>query len=160
MRYTASCRGAIKCGIVFWTIVTGTLLVQLGLQAAAVDGSAISPGPSDWPWWRGLKQDNISRESQEPPVRWSTNENGLWKTEIPGRGHGSPTLWGNRIFLPTPDEQAQVLSMLCLDRNSGRKLWETEVHRGAFMKRHAKNSQATATPACDGQKIFMPFMAQ
>jgi len=82
----------------------------------------------------------------------------VWKTDVPGRGHGSPCLWGDRIFLATADDKAQVQSVLCFDRRTGRQLWQTEVHRGGFMHSHEKGSQASVTPACDGQRVFVSFM--
>lgn len=113
----------------------------------------------DWPWWRGPKLDNIAPAPQAPPTRWSATENVLWKSDVPGRGHGSPAVWGGRIFLPTADEAAQAQYVLCFDRRNGRKLWQTELHRGALPKKHGKNSFASPTPACDGERVFLPFVA-
>jgi outer membrane protein assembly factor BamB len=134
----------------------------------------------DWPWWRGPTLDNIVPGAQDPPIRWSRTENVIWKTEVPGRGHGSPVLWGDRIFLPTAtstasvplapgsrqdgggtaDDKAKVQYVLCYDRKTGEKLWQTEIHRGGFMPMHSKNSHASATPACDGERVFVPFIVQ
>jgi outer membrane protein assembly factor BamB len=114
----------------------------------------------DWPWWRGPKLDNIAPAPQSPPTRWSATENVIWKSDVPGRGHGSPAIWGERIFLPTADEAAQTQCVLCFDRRSGKKLWQTEIHRGGFMRKHSKNSFASPTPACDGERVFMPFIAE
>ncbi len=114
----------------------------------------------DWPWWRGPKLDNIAPAPQTPPIRWSATENVLWKSDVPGRGHGSPAIWGERIFLPTADEEAQAQYVLCFDRRSGKKLWQTEIHRGGFPKKHSKNSFASPTPACDGERVFMPLVAE
>lgn len=54
----------------------------------------------DWPGWRGPRGDGISDETQVP-LRWSKSENIAWKTEIPGKGHSSPIIWGDRVFLTT-----------------------------------------------------------
>ena len=120
----------------------------------------VKPAAEDWPWWRGPNFDNIAAEQQDLPLRWSKTENVVWKTDVPGRGHGSPCLWGDRLFLPTADDEAGTLSILCTDRSSGRELWRTEIHRGGLMRMHPKNSHASATPACDGRYVFMPFIAQ
>ena len=124
------------------------------------DLPTIQPGPDDWPCWRGPKLDNCAAEPQDPPVRWSQTENVVWKTEVPGLGYGSPSLWGKHIFLVTADNAAQVQYLLCYDRPSGKKLWQTEVHRGGFMHQHPKGMQANSTPACDGQRVFVTFMVQ
>ena len=118
------------------------------------------PGEDDWPWWRGPTLDGVASPSQTPPIKWSEKENVIWKADVPGRGHGSPCIWGERIFLASADEEAEIQSLLCYDRNSGRKLWQVEIHRGGFMHRHGKNSHASATPACDGQLVFIAFMVK
>ena len=130
-------------------------------NASAVDDLApVRPAEDDWPWWFGPNLDNIGAAGQDPPVRWSETENVIWKIDVPGRGHGSPCLWADRIFLPSADDEAEVQNLFCYDRTSGRKLWRTEVHRGGFMRSHRKGSHASSTPACDGRYVFMPFMVQ
>lgn len=114
----------------------------------------------DWPWWRGPRQDNIAPSPQSPPTHWSATENIVWKTEVPGRGHSSPAIWGDRICLSTADEGAETQYVLGFDRRSGKKLWQTEIHRGGFMPKHSKNSFASPTPACDGERVFMPSIVQ
>jgi len=133
-----------------------------GIAATPVadDLPVVQPAADDWPWWRGLHRDNIAAPGQTPPLRWGLHENVLWKADIPGRGHSSPCLWGDRIFLTTADDQAQVQSMLCYDRATGQKCWQTEVHHGGFVRQHRKGSHASATPACDGQWVFAPFVSQ
>lgn len=131
----------------------------------------------DWPWWRGPTLDGKAVGPQ-PPTRWSEKENVLWRVNVPGLGHASPCIWGNRIFLAaaegTPGESTtrkgitivhpggsgEVQSLLCYDRATGKQRWRTDVHRGGFLSRHAKNSHATATPACDGQHVFVVFSNQ
>jgi hypothetical protein len=93
-------------------------------------------------------------------VRWSQTENVTWKTEVPGSGYGSPCIWGNRIFLATADDDAEVQQVVSYDRAGGKKLWQTEIHRGGFMHRHSKATHANSTAACDGQRVFITFMVQ
>jgi len=131
-----------------------------GKVPVKADLAPVRPGADDWSWWRGPNLDNVASTPQDPPVRWSETENVIWKVEVPGRGHGSPCLWGDRIFLPTADDENEVQYVLCYARSSGNKLWHTQVHRGGFMRSHRKGSHASSTPACDGQHVFMPFMVQ
>ncbi len=91
------------------------------------------------------------------PVEWSETQNVLWKVPIPGRGHSSPTIAGNRIYLATADERTQVQSVLALDRESGETIWKTDVSQGGFPKTHPKNTHATVTVACDGKRLFITF---
>jgi outer membrane protein assembly factor BamB len=93
------------------------------------------------------------------PLRWSETENVLWKTKVPGRGHASPTVVGDRIFLATADEAAEIQSVLCYDRRDGRQMWKVDVHTGGMERKgHQKSSQASATVAGDGERIFCNFL--
>ena len=86
-------------------------------------------------------------------------ENVLWKAQVPGRGHASPTVCGDKIFLATADEAQEVQSVLCYDRASGRNLWKVDVHTaGMDHHGHKKSSQASATVACDGERVFANFV--
>lgn len=109
----------------------------------------------DWPGWRGPTLDGHARG--EAPTSWSATENVVWKADVPGRGHGSPIVAGPRVFLAACDEKADVQSLLCYDRESGRKLWETEVHRGGAMRKNPKSTAASSTPACDGERVYINF---
>jgi outer membrane protein assembly factor BamB len=127
-------------------------------MAWAQGPDGITIGPADWPWWRGPNRNGIAA-AQKPPLKWSETENVLWKTAIPGRGHGSPIVVGDQIFLATADEDREIQSVLCFDRNSGRQRWQTEVHRGKFLTKglNKKSSHASATVACDGERLFINF---
>ncbi|MHC4400456.1 MAG: outer membrane protein assembly factor BamB family protein [Planctomycetota bacterium] len=131
-----------------------------GSASAADELAPVRPAADDWPWWCGPHRNNVAAEPQNAPVRWSETENVVWRADVPGRGHGSPCLWGDRIFLPTADDEAEVQYLLCYERAGGHKLWQTEVHRGGFMRSHRKGSHASSTPACDGHHVFVPFMVQ
>ena len=98
----------------------------------------------DWPQWRGPRGDGTSVESNIP-VRWSATENVRWKTPIPGKGHSSPVVWGDQIFLTTCLEGDQERMLLCLDRVSGKILWQNEVLKSPLEKKHKLNSYASAT---------------
>ena len=114
---------------------------------------------TDWPWWRGTRFDGIASAEQSPPLKWSDTENVLWKSPVPGRGHGSPTVVGPRVFLATAELEDQVQSVLAFDRATGKQLWRTEVHRGGFdPKGNTKSSHASSTVACDGERLFINFL--
>lgn len=116
-------------------------------------------GPGDWPWWRGPNRNGIADDKQSPPLKWSATENVVWKTVVPGRGHGSPTVVGDQIFLATADQATEVQSVLCFERQTGKQLWQTEIHRGGFEKKgNAKTSLASSTVACDGDHLFINFL--
>ncbi len=119
--------------------------------------SPLVPDKNDWPWWRGAGADGRSH-GDNVPTRWSATENIAWRTAVPGRGHASPIVWGDRVYLASADEQAEKQLLLAFDRNTGDQIWNREVHQGEFMAKHGKNSHASATPACDGERIYSVFV--
>jgi outer membrane protein assembly factor BamB len=91
-------------------------------------------------------------------VKWSESENVVWRAEVPGRGHSSPTVVGDRVFLTTADESQHIQFVLAFDRRSGKPLWKVEISRGGFPNRiHNKNTHATPTVASDGERLFANF---
>lgn len=129
------------------------------LLASLLLAPLVHAGESDWPWWRGPTRDGVAPAGQTPPLTWSATENVIWQAPVPGRGHGAPTVVGDRVFLAAADPQEQVQWMLGFDRKTGRQLWQTEIHRGGFdPKGNAKNTQASSTPACDGERVYVNFL--
>ena len=123
----------------------------------------IAVASTDWPWWRGPDRNGIAASSQSPPTRWSADDNVLWKSPLPGRGHGSPTVVGDHVFLATADEESQVQSVICFDRRTGTEVWKTDVHRGGFATKfdrqpNKKSSHASSTVACDGRRLYINFL--
>jgi outer membrane protein assembly factor BamB len=128
-----------------------------GFIHAATIRAGVNPD-KDWPAWRGPFGNGLAAAGQNPPARWSETENVLWKASIPGRGHSSPTVVGERVFVATADTQKQTQSVLALDRQSGRQLWETIVHEGQLDGGgHRNSSLASSTVACDGERLFINF---
>ena len=120
-------------------------------------------------------------ENSNLPLTWSATENVAWKAEIPGRGWGSPVVWGNKVFVtsvlslgeeekvkgglyfggerPLPEDAHQWL-VHCVDLTTGEILWSevlaTEVPKTT---RHLKNTYASESPAADAER-FYAFFAQ
>lgn len=113
-----------------------------------------TPSSTDWPWWRGANQSNRAVNAFVP-FQWSESDNIRWKAAIPGRGHSSPCIWGDRIFLTTAHDESQTISLFSLDRESGELVWQKELHQGGFGECHKKNSYASATPVCDGTYVYV-----
>ena len=126
--------------------------------AARAQSTEIATTDTNWPWWRGPNFNNIAVDGQEVPVEWTETRNVAWNAQVPGRGHSSPIVIGQRVILTTADEQRQTQSVLCFDRSTGKQLWETIVNQGGFAPQiHAKNTHATPTPASDGQFVYAVF---
>lgn len=131
-------------------------LLPLAAIAQQVD-DRIAVDAGDWPWWRGPQRNGVANPNQDPPTEWSATRNVAWKSPVPGRGHSSPTVVGARIYMATADQEQGTQSVLCYDRESGRLLWQTEVHRGGLMRKNEKSSAASGTVACDGESVFVNF---
>lgn len=111
----------------------------------------------DWPCWRGPRNDGTSQEAKLP-LRWSATENIAWRVPIPGKGHSSPIVWGDRIFVTTCIENEGLRLLLCLSRHDGRLLWQREVLQAPLEKKHSLNSFASSTPATDGERVYVSFL--
>ena len=111
----------------------------------------------DWPGWRGPRGDGTSLETGVP-VKWGPGENIAWQTELPGGGHASPIVWGDQVFTVSalPEEGGRLL--LCLDRHTGKLLWQREVVKAPKERKHTENSYASSTPATDGQRVICTFL--
>jgi outer membrane protein assembly factor BamB len=143
--------------------------------------SMVSPTQAqNWPSFRGLNASGVA-EGNDPPAVWDAQKsiNILWKTAIPGLGHSSPVVWGDRVFVTTAvssaahpqfvhgltetgasadDNSLHSWRVYCLEKNSGRIIWEKTVYEGApKVKRHVKASYANSTPATDGRYLVVSF---
>lgn len=110
----------------------------------------------EWPQWRGPRGDGTSTENSIP-IHWSATQNIRWKASIAGIGHSSPIVWADRIFLTTCLEDTQQRLLLCLDRVTGKLLWQREVLKAPLEQKHVLNSYASATPATDGRHVWVAF---
>jgi outer membrane protein assembly factor BamB len=111
----------------------------------------------EWPGWRGPRGDGTSTETNVP-LKWSKTENILWKTQLPGIGHSSPIVWGDRVFVTSCIEKEQKRLLLCLDRRDGKVLWERVVLTAKLEQKHVLNSFASSTPVTDGKYVWVSFL--
>ena len=133
----------------------------------------------NWPGWRSDGH-GISPE-KNLPLKWSESEGVKWKIPMPGAGHSSPIVWGNRVFVTTgvaedptvetfkggvfmggdrrsPDESEYAYRVICLDAEKGDVLWSKAVaSQNPKTRRHTKNTYASETPVTDGKTIFASF---
>ncbi len=145
-------------------------------------GAALVPAGQDWPSFRGPEARGVV-DGQELPAEWDlpSSRNVRWKQALPGVGHSSPIVWGDRVFVTTAvaadppslvlgdkggidlaDDRAPVSwRILCLDAGDGRVLWDREVYSGRpRARRHVKSSQANATPVTDGKTVVAMFASE
>ncbi len=120
----------------------------------------IVPPPGEgglyWPRWRGPSGQGVV-EGRGYADRWSATTNVRWKTTVPGSGHSSPIVWGDRIFLTTSRDNGRRLSVLSFRRSDGTLLWETDAPSGRVERHHGKNTPASATATTDGERVYASF---
>jgi outer membrane protein assembly factor BamB len=109
-----------------------------------------------WSRWRGPSGQGLVTGPGYPD-RWSATENILWKTAVPGGGNSSPIVWGDRIFLTTAYDGGVRLALRAYNRTDGKLVWETFAPEGGAESVHQKNGNASATPATDGERIYVSF---
>jgi outer membrane protein assembly factor BamB len=140
----------------FIALLLASLLLTPGLFADLVP---VVEG--EWPRWRGPFNTGVARGSA--PVNWSDTENVKWKTDVPGKGHSSPVIWGNKLFIttaiPTDSPGEHRMLLLCYDRETGRLLWEKEAVRETPHEGHhgTYGSFASHSPVTDGETVIAFF---
>ena len=106
----------------------------------------------EWTRFRGPNGTGISHAKTVPTKITEADIN--WKVELPGTGHSSPVLWGERIFLTSTGDKSGGISVLCLSAEDGRLLWRRDFSLTPFA-RHPHNSFAASTPAVDAQRVYV-----
>jgi outer membrane protein assembly factor BamB len=108
---------------------------------------------ADWPQWRGPLFNGSTTETNLK-ARFSKQEDLLWSTPLPGRSGATPVVWGDAIFVPSPDAQKNLV-MLCVDRVTGKLRWQREVGIGDRVV--GKNNMASCSAVTDGQRVYALF---
>lgn len=120
------------------------------LVATAI-GSSIVLG-QEWTRFRGPNGTGMS-DAKTIPTQWSERDFN-WKVALPGTGHSSPVLWGEKIFLTSTAEDRGKILVLCVDSADGKILWQREFPFRPFEK-HKFNSFASASPAVDSERVYI-----
>jgi len=133
-----------------------------------------------WPSYRGYLLSGILDNAGLPEsFSVEKDQNIKWKIQIPGLGISSPVIWGNRLYLttavseadkagfkpgiygdvtPVNDTSVHEWKVICLDKNSGKSIWEKTACRGVpKMKRHPKSTHANTSVATDGKYVVAFF---
>jgi outer membrane protein assembly factor BamB len=131
------------------------------LRVLLISGLIATPAlfANDWPAWRGPTGDGHAAPGQKLPVKWSEEENLVWKAGVRGHGHGSPIVVGDQVLLATADMETEEQLVLSFDRATGTPRWETVVHRERLnIKGHRVSSQASSDVVSDGERLFVNFL--
>jgi outer membrane protein assembly factor BamB len=108
---------------------------------------------ADWPQFRGPNGAGVS-DGSALPTKFSPEKNVVWKTAVPP-GHSSPILTETRIFMTAADHEK--LLTLCLDRATGKTLWQREAPRPRKEEFQPTNSPASPSPVTDGRNVYVFF---
>lgn len=127
---------------------------------------------ADWARFRGPNGSGLAPDDKPVPVEWSATKNLKWRADLPGPGSSSPIVVGDRVFVTcwtgyadgsATEEDINALKrhLVCLDRASGKILWDNVVPakqpEERFGGMFAQNGYASHTPVSDGQKVFAFF---
>ncbi len=106
----------------------------------------------EWPRFRGP---NGTGAASAPgiPTAW-TEKDYNWKVALPGVGHSSPVVWGEKIFVTSAEPKTGKRILLCLSTRDGKTLWSHESDARAY-KIHRSNSFATSTPVLDAERVYV-----
>jgi outer membrane protein assembly factor BamB len=104
----------------------------------------------NWPQWRGPGLNGVSTE-KNLPVKWTTEENVVWKVAMPGFSGSTPIIWRDRIFLNVAN--GDVLELWCLDKSKGEVLWKKQLGAGNVKMR--KQNMSSPSPVTDGRSVYV-----
>ena len=113
-----------------------------------------SASAQEWTRFHGPNGQGVS-SLKSFPAEWS-EENIVFKAELPGIGHSSPVLWGEKVFLLSADPETAERYVLCLDADSGKILWQHD-YKSVTHKLHLRSSYASCTPVVDEDIVIFAW---
>ena len=167
---------------------TQTCMMRSSIVAALLLACSLQAGQNDWPGWRGPASDGVSK-AKGFPLTWGADSNIAWKVPVEGRGHSSPVISGDRLFITTDIEgetipgaaavkhilegkpfvhpeavganREHTLKVLCYDTRDGKLLWDRVAYRGPAFDDVARfNTFASPTVVTDGKGVYAYFESQ
>ena len=114
--------------------------------------SAQAATPEGWPNWRG-PNGNGSTDTGSYPIKWDASQV-AWKVALPGKGTSTPVVHADRVYVTCPDDGEDAV--LAFDF-TGKEIWRTKLGRAEPPKHRTLASSSNASPATDGQSLFVYF---
>ena len=124
----------------------GLVCAFVALSAELVDDK--------WPQFRGPGGLGVGNDTVTLPSEFGPGKAMLWKTDLP-LGHGSPCVWGDRIFVTGFDPGSRKIEVIAVNRQDGKIVWRQTAPAGEIEKVHEVSSPATSTPVTDGEKVYV-----
>jgi outer membrane protein assembly factor BamB len=106
----------------------------------------------NWPQWRGPAFNGTSSEKNLPGE--ITDASIKWQTPLPGFSGATPAVWGDKIFVTSPDSNKDLL-LFCVDRKDGKVRWQKTVSTGDIVK--GRGNMASPSPVTDGKAVYALF---
>src|SRR5262245_12127250 len=154
-------------------------LLALSAHAETTSTNSALDALRYWPQWRGPLANGVAPHAN-PPVEWSEKKNLRWKITLPGKGHSSPIVFGDRVFLlaaaPVGEAQKPVYDsapgvhdsvpvthrhqymVLAVSRSDGRVLWNKVLHEEwPHEGGHETGSPVSNSPITDGASLYAFF---
>ena len=122
----------------------------------ALAGALLAAEP-EWPRFRGANGAGVV-PGANLPAEWK-KENFLWKIKLPGIGHGSIAVAGERLFLLCAHPETHERRVVAVRATDGQILWQKAFRPGKF-KGHRFNSPASTTPALDRERVYVTWGTQ
>ncbi len=165
------------------TVLSGAafalLLISLAASLGCHTALRAADGERYWPQWRGPLSSGAAPDA-DPPVEWSESKNIRWKLELPGRGHSTPVIWKDRIFVTSavpfgdrvesepeyvpgahhnlPVTHRQKYMVLAVARRDGEIIWQRTLSEGLPRQQgHYTGSLASHSPVTDGEHLIAFF---
>jgi outer membrane protein assembly factor BamB len=140
-------------------MLKGRITLPLVLLACLLTSSLVDG--SNWTRFRGPNGTGIA-DDKDIPVRWDLEKNLLWKVPLPGLGHSSPVVWGDRVFVQAASKDTSERQLLCINARDGSTLWKRSIASKAVKNKgktliHANNSYASSSPAVDAERVYTVF---
>jgi outer membrane protein assembly factor BamB len=129
-------------------------MLRIGMCAIFFFSITCSLMSQEWSRFRGPNGSGVGTGS-EIPTKWSEDDY-VWNVEVPGIGHSSPVLWGDKIFITSALEKGEKRLILAYDANSGKQLWKVS-YDSSTHKKHAKNSFASSSPCVDEDRVYISW---
>ena len=126
--------------------------MKLLLSFFTVLALVLAADAQEWTRFRGPNGTGISHAKTIPAQLTDADIN--WQVELPGVGHSSPVLWGNKLFVTTCDSRSGGVRVLCYDALTGKQLWRRDFAQTPF-RPHKFNNFAAASPAVDAQQVYV-----
>ena len=164
------------------TVIVRALLISLA-TSTLVGVPAANAGDEEalryWPQWRGPLATGVAPQAN-PPVKWSETENIRWKLPLLGRGHSTPIIWGDRVFVTTAVPHGDAVEprhdtahgthdsvpvthhhrflIVAIGRADGQILWQRALHTALPHEGgHYSGSFASNSPVTDGEHLIVFF---